>query len=115
MRAIAEKLPQIAVEGPTYGWLHAVCRAMREAGAPDFAPAIRIPTLIVTGALDRVVSVSAVERLAAEMRSGGQVVIAGAEHELLMERDPIREQFFAAFDAFVPGSQNVPAARIGAR
>jgi hypothetical protein len=33
-----------------------------------------------------------------------QVVIAGAEHELLMERDSIREQFFAAFDAFIPGS-----------
>lgn len=115
IRAIAEKLPQVGVEGPTYGWLYAACRAMREASAPDFAQAIKVPTLIVIGALDRVVSVGAVERLAAEMRTGGQVVIAGAEHELLMERDSIREQFFAAFDAFIPGSQSAIAGRAAAR
>jgi lysophospholipase len=103
-RAIAEKLPEVSVEGPTYGWLYASCRASREARAPDFARSIKVPTLFVVGALDRVVSVGAVERLAAEMRPGGQVVIAGAQHELLMERDSIREQFFAAFDAFIPGS-----------
>jgi lysophospholipase len=31
-------------------------------------------------------------------------VIPGARHEILMERDAIREQFWAAFDAFIPGS-----------
>jgi lysophospholipase len=103
-RAIAEKLPSVSIEGPTYGWLYAACRACREAAEPDFAPAIKVPTLMVVGALERVVSLSAIERLASEMRTGGQVVIAGAEHELLMERDSIREQFFAAFDAFIPGS-----------
>ena len=50
------------------------------------------------------VSVPAIERLAAELRAGGQIVIPGARHELLMERDRVREQFFAAFDAFIPGS-----------
>jgi lysophospholipase len=103
-RAIALKLPEVSVEGPTYGWIYATCRASREAMAPDFARGIKVPTLIVIGALDRVVSVAAVERLASEIRGGAQVVIAGAEHELLVERDPIREQFFAAFDAFIPGS-----------
>ena len=42
--------------------------------------------------------------MAAALRAGGQVVIPGARHEILMERDPIRAQFWAAFDAFVPGS-----------
>jgi lysophospholipase len=27
----------------------------------------------------------------------------GSRHEILQERDSIREQFWAAFDAFVPG------------
>jgi lysophospholipase len=31
-------------------------------------------------------------------------VIPGARHEILMERDEFREQFWAAFDAFVPGT-----------
>lgn len=104
IRTIAEKLPQVSIAGPTYGWIHAACRAVREAGTPDFGPAIKVPTLIVVGALERVVSLAAIERLAMEMRTGGQVVVSGAEHELLMERDSIREQFFAAFDAFIPGT-----------
>ena len=32
------------------------------------------------------------------------IVIPGARHEILMERDAIREQFWAAFDAFIPGT-----------
>ena len=32
------------------------------------------------------------------------IVIPGARHEILMERDVIREQFWAAFDAFIPGT-----------
>jgi lysophospholipase len=104
MREISERFPAICVGTPTYGWLYAACRACREAAEPDFAPAIKIPTLIVVGALERVVSIAAIERLASEMRTGGHLVIPGAEHELLMERDLIRDQFFAAFDAFVPGS-----------
>jgi lysophospholipase len=104
LRAIAERFPEVCVGTPTYGWLYAACRACREAAEPDFAPGIKIPTLIVVGALERVVSIAAIERLASEIRTGGHLVIPGAEHELLMERDSIRDQFFAAFDAFVPGS-----------
>ena len=36
------------------------------------------------------------------------VTIDGARHEILQEADIYREQFWAAFDAFVPGSD--PAA-----
>lgn len=103
-QAIARQLPQVSIAGPTYGWIYATCRAFRDASEPSFAPQIKVPTLMVAGTLDRVVSLVGIERLASEMRTGGQVIIAGAQHELLMERDPIRAQFFAAFDAFVPGS-----------
>ena len=103
-QALARTLPQLFVGAPTFGWFHAVFGATRDAADPDFAAAIQIPSLFVVGALDRVVSITAIERFVAGMRTGGQVVIAGGRHELLMERDPIREQFFAAFDVFVPGS-----------
>jgi lysophospholipase len=101
---IAEQIPQVFVRGPTFAWVYAAFRAMAEVREPAFAASIRTPTLVVIGALDRVVSVTAAERLVAGIRAGGQVVLAGAEHELLMERDIIREQALAAFDAFVPGS-----------
>jgi lysophospholipase len=35
---------------------------------------------------------------------GTQLVLRGSRHEILQERDLIREQFWAAFDAFVPGA-----------
>jgi lysophospholipase len=94
-----------AIGPPTIGWVYAACRAMQEATDPDFGPSIKIPVLIVAAALDKIVSVRAIEMLAAELRAGAQVVIAGSEHEIMMERDTIREQFWAAFDAFIPGSR----------
>ncbi len=98
------KVPQVFVRGPTYAWIYAAFRSMKELADPAYAAAIRVPTLAIIGALDRIVSVTAVERFVSNMRSGALVVIKGAEHELLVERDVIREQVFAAFDAFVPGS-----------
>ena len=76
---------------------------MREAADPRFAAAIRIPTLFVVGSREHVVSLAAIERFAAATRAGSALVIPGARHELLMERDDVRSQFFAAFDVFVPG------------
>jgi lysophospholipase len=102
---IVKNAPQVAIGPPTIGWVYAACRAIQEAADPEFGPSIRIPVLVVAAALDKVVSVSAIETLVAELRAGAQVVIAGARHELMMERDAVREQFWAAFDAFVPGSR----------
>ena len=48
-------------------------------------------------------SSKAIEELAARLRAGAQLVLRGSRHEILQERDAIREQFWAAFDAFVPG------------
>ena len=98
------KLPQVAVGAPTFGWLYAACRAMNEASEPDFGPSVKVPALVVSGALDKLVSMTGAEGMAAALRAGGQVVIPGANHEIMMERDAIRAQFWAAFEAFVPGS-----------
>ena len=38
------------------------------------------------------------------LRAGSQLVVVGAKHELLMEQDRYRSQFWAAFDAYVPGT-----------
>ena len=99
--------PEIRLRGPTIGWVSAAFRAMRRFEEPNFPRVITTPTLIVASGMDRVVDVAAAERFAARMRAGRMVVVDGAEHEILIERDLFRDQFWAAFDAFVPG----PAAR----
>ncbi len=103
-KTLAVKLPQVFVEGPTFAWLHAAYGATRAAAAPGFASRVKVPALVLIGALDRLVSVAAAERFATGLRAGAHAIVAGAQHELLMERDPIRAQFYAAFDAFIPGS-----------
>lgn len=101
--ALKERFPQLAIGEVTFGWLYAAGKAIKEATEPEYAPSINVPILVVAGMQDRIVSVSAIETLADELRAGGLVMLPGARHEVLLERAPLREQFWAAFDAFVPG------------
>jgi lysophospholipase len=101
---IVEANPALGLGSPTLSWLWAAGEAMREVMDPDFPPTVRVPTLMVAAGDDQVVSTRAIEKLAFRMKTGAHIVIPAARHEILMERDPIREQFWAAFDAFVPGS-----------
>ena len=73
---------------------------------------IRLPTLIVAAGADPVCATPATERFAARLKAGHAIVLPAARHEILMERDAIREQFWAAFDAFIPGT---PIRRSAAR
>jgi lysophospholipase len=107
---IVKRTPELAVGPPTIGWVYSACRAIREAADPDFGPSIKIPVLAVAAALDKIVSVAAIETLVAELRAGAQVVITGAQHEILMERDAVREQFWAAFEVFIPGTKTAETA-----
>jgi lysophospholipase len=93
-----------AVGAPTVAWLDSAFRFMRCFTAPNYALKIRLPTLIVAAGEDPVCATPATERFAARLKAGHAIVIPGARHEILMERDVIREQFWAAFDAFIPGT-----------
>lgn len=100
---VLEAAPGLAAGPPTFGWLHAAFEAMDRLHDEKYAPRIRIPSLLVVAGNDHVVSNKAIEDLASRLRAGSQIVLGGARHEILQERDSIREQFWAAFDAFVPG------------
>jgi lysophospholipase len=101
---IVATLPQLGIGAPTIGWLQAAFRAMDDVSHPDFAERLRIPTLIMATTSDRVVSPGAIERFSIATKACHLILIAGAEHELLQEREVFREQFWAGFDHFVPGT-----------
>jgi len=61
--------------------------------------------MIAAGA-DRVVSTKAVEAYTRHLRLGSLLMIDGARHEILQEQDIYREQLLAAFDAFIPGTDD---------
>ena len=101
-----EKAPFLRVKTPTIGWLNAACQAMEEFRDPAFGYNNRTPVLVVASGHDDVVSLSAIERLANTMRSLWHIVVPGARHEIMQEQDLFRDQFWAAFDAFIPGTDN---------
>ena len=102
--AIIESEPALAIGSPTIGWLNAALRAMTSFGELNYAERLRQPILIVAAGQDRVVSTPLIAQFATRLRIGSHLVIAGARHEILMETDRFRLQFWAAFDAFVPGT-----------
>jgi lysophospholipase len=102
--AILEAEPSLALGSPTVAWVDAAFRAMRPIRERGYASRIRQPTLIVSASMDVVVSNPAIEDFSTSLRAGSHLVVVGAKHELLMEQDRFRSQFWAAFDAFVPGS-----------
>jgi lysophospholipase len=102
--AILDIEPALALGGPTVAWCDAAFRAMRAMAEPSYPARIRQPILIVAAGSDAIVSNAAIEDFATQLRAGSHLVVVGAQHELLMERDRFRTQFWAAFDAFVPGT-----------
>jgi lysophospholipase len=100
----------IGLGWPTVGWIHAAFRLMRQFEDPDFPRAITTPALVIASGADRVTDTRACERFASRLRAGKLIVIDGAEHEILMERDVFRDFFWAAFDAFIPGIEGERAA-----
>jgi lysophospholipase len=102
--AVATTLREGAVGDPTVAWLHAAFRFMRQFTDPRFPSGVRVPTLVVAAGADPVCATPAIERFAARLKAGHAIVLPGSKHEILMERDDIRDQFWAAFDAFIPGT-----------
>jgi lysophospholipase len=102
--AILEAEPALGLGGPTVAWCDAAFRAMRAMSELSFPARIRQPILIIAAGRDVIVSNHAIEDFATQLRAGSHLVVVGAQHELLMEQDRFRTQFWAAFDAFVPGT-----------
>ncbi|MBK8009172.1 MAG: alpha/beta hydrolase [Rhizobiales bacterium] len=102
--SIVEADASLGLGSPTLSWISAAFRQVDEFAEPEYPAKLRQPILIVGAGADRLVSTAAAEKFAIRLRAGAIVVIPGSRHEILIERNSIRSQFWAAFDAFVPGS-----------
>jgi lysophospholipase len=102
--AVLEAEPRLGLGAPTVTWLDAALRAMRLFASPHYAGSIRQPILMVAAGSDRVVSTSIIETFASNLLAGSHLILPGSRHEILQEQDQYRQQFWAAFDAFVPGT-----------
>jgi lysophospholipase len=102
--AILEEDPTLGLASPSVAWADTALRAMHDFRAVNYPSQIRQPLLMIAASHDTIVSTAAIEEFAYHLRGGSHLVIAGSKHEILQEQDRYRAQFWAAFDAFVPGT-----------
>jgi lysophospholipase len=93
--------PKLRLAGPTWGWVAAAWRAVTHLARAGHAEHITTPALICGAGHDRICVTDDARRFAGRMPRGLYLEIAGAEHEILMEHDVFRAQFWNAFDAFM--------------
>lgn len=101
---ILEAAPALGLGAPTIGWVQAAAASMQEVNSFGFPPKVHVPVLMLAAGDDKIVSNLAIDELAMQLKAGSRIVIYGARHELLQERDAYREQLWAAFDAFISGT-----------
>ncbi|CAH1669908.1 Lysophospholipase [Hyphomicrobiales bacterium] len=111
--ALSAQARHLSIGDPTIAWIRTAFRLMARLGAPSAALEVKVPTLIIAAGRDPVVSTPAIERFAARLKTGSALVLPTARHEILMENDAIRAQFWAAFDAFIPGEDQAAPASAG--
>jgi lysophospholipase len=102
--AVLEQEPALGLGAPTVAWADVALRQMKQFAEPAYSASIRQPLLMVAAGRDEVVSTPAIEMFGQNLLAGRHLILAGAKHEILQEQDQYRDQFWAAFDAFVPGT-----------
>jgi lysophospholipase len=100
--AIVEAEDALGLGSPTISWISATFRQVDEFADPEYPGKISQPILIIGAADDRLVATAAAKNFASRLLAGRYLEIEGSQHEIMIERDPIRAQFWAAFDAFIP-------------
>ena len=105
--------PELAVAGPTLGWLHAAIRATDalQGIAKRHRPPL-YPMLMLAAGRDALVDREAARQFAADVGDVAFIVLHGARHDLWLEADRHRNAVWAAFDAFMDeGLSGLPSPR----
>jgi lysophospholipase len=93
--------PEAVIRNPTFGWVKAAIAAMDDLHRPERFARLKTPVLIVSAERDQLIDSSDHAVLAARSALIEHVVIKGALHEVMMERDELRRVFWTAVDAFL--------------
>ncbi len=104
--SVLNAAPQLILGSPTVSWSNAALRLMRQFENPDYARRTFTPALVIAAGADRIVATPAIEAFASRLKAGHFITLPQARHDILMERDVFRSQFWAAFDAFIPGAED---------
>lgn len=91
--------PRLALAGPTFGWLAAAADVIEGFQQPGAFAHLRMPVLIVTAGKEALVDNASHDAVASGLPDATRLVLPDSKHEVLMEQDAIRAEFWTAFDA----------------
>ncbi|WP_306252587.1 alpha/beta hydrolase [Parvularcula sp. IMCC14364] len=103
-RKLLDAAPNAALHGPTFGWVNAATEAVGRLNRQGALSGVKIPVKMVSAGNDQTVDGRNASRLARQYDALETVVIKGGYHELLMEDDRYRDQFWSEFDSFFAAS-----------
>jgi len=102
--------PALGLGGATYGWLAASLRSIRKVLNAKYLSAIRTPLLIFQAGDDQLIDRDALAFVTKHIVGAEMIRIEGSHHEIMIETDDIRAQFWAGFDDFI--ARKVPVLKI---
>ncbi len=93
--------PELRLGGVTFGWVRAALRASDRVRRTVPLGAVATPVLVLSAPNDAIVNAAAHGEVARRFGDATLRVYPDARHEVLMERDPIRDRAWADIDAFL--------------
>ncbi len=90
--------PHLAIGAPTWGWLGFGLDAGERALKPRALKSVKVPVCVVQASDDVLVWKHTARWAARRLGRGRYVEIDGAKHEIIMERDELRNVFLKEFD-----------------
>ncbi|MEE9388789.1 MAG: alpha/beta hydrolase [Paracoccaceae bacterium] len=96
MQRQAAQHPEMTLIGPTVNWVRL---ALAETAALQKMTPPKYPAVTFLGDNERIVNSNVIKDIMSRWKRGELKIIAGAEHEIMMEKPKIRAAFFAAADA----------------
>ena len=91
----------LRVDAPTWGWLDSALRLVRRTAKKEFLERINTPILLASAGIETFLRPEAHRRAARLLPECTLVEFPDSKHEPFLERDPIRDRWFAAIDRFV--------------
>ena len=94
--------PQLVAGPGSWGWVRAALASVAAIERPGALEGVTMPVHMIGTTADRLVGIRALRRAAARMPDAGLELFGPeAAHEILRERDPVRERALAGIDAFL--------------
>ena len=101
--------PELRLGGVTWGWLDFALRLETALAQQGLLEAIETPVRIVAAGEDALVLNAPMRQTAWRLAEGSYAEVPGARHEILMETDERRDQFWLQFDALTGEIMPPPA------